>query len=98
MEDQPCLTLSRACIRVKYAGGSRSIMHKFSIVAATLPPDGGTPEVQRIETTEKAIRRFIDKQGGPGPVGLLRGRAWRVRAVAAAELASAWRVMSSRRR
>lgn len=40
--------------------------HKFSIVAATLPPDGGKPEVCRIETTEKAIRRFIDRQGGPG--------------------------------
>jgi transposase len=39
--------------------------HKFSIVAATLPPDGGKPEVQRIETTENAIRRFIAKQGGP---------------------------------
>jgi transposase len=39
--------------------------HKFSIVASVLPPDGGKPEVQRIETTEKAIRRFIEKQGGP---------------------------------
>jgi len=39
--------------------------HKFSIVAAVLPPDGGKPEVCRIETTEKAIRRFIDKLGGP---------------------------------
>lgn len=40
--------------------------HKFSIVAAVLPVDGGKPEVCRIETTEKAIRRFIDKLGGPG--------------------------------
>ena len=39
--------------------------HKFSIVAGVLPPGGGKPEVQRIETTERAIRRFIDKQGGP---------------------------------
>src|SRR5438309_10082247 len=39
--------------------------HSFSIVVAVLPPDAGKPEVQRIETTEKAIRRFIDKQGGP---------------------------------
>jgi transposase len=39
--------------------------HKFSIVAAVLPPEGGKPEVVRIETTERAIRRFIDKQGGP---------------------------------
>ena len=43
-------------------------VHKLSIVAATLPPTGGKPEEQRIETTEKAIRRFIDKLGGP--VGL----------------------------
>lgn len=40
-------------------------VHKFSIVAAILPPTGGTPEVQRIETTEKAIRRFIGRLGGP---------------------------------
>jgi hypothetical protein len=40
-------------------------VHKLSIVAATLPPTGGKPEVARIETTEKAIRRFIDKLGGP---------------------------------
>src|SRR5450755_1389463 len=39
--------------------------HKFSIVAAVLPPDGGKPEVCRIETTEKAIRRFIENLGGP---------------------------------
>jgi transposase len=40
-------------------------VHKLSIVAATLPPMGGQPELQRIETTEKAIRRLIDKLGGP---------------------------------
>lgn len=40
-------------------------VHKLSIVAATLPASGGRPEVQRIETTEKAIRRFIAKVGGP---------------------------------
>src|SRR4051794_41790150 len=39
--------------------------HKFSIVAAVLAPDGGRPEVCRIETTEKAIRRFVDRLGGP---------------------------------
>jgi transposase len=39
-------------------------VHKFSIVAATLPPAGGTPELQRIETTERAIRRFVDRLGG----------------------------------
>jgi transposase len=40
-------------------------VHKFSIVAATLPPSGGQSEVQRIETTRAAIRRFIDRLGGP---------------------------------
>jgi transposase len=58
-------------------------VHKLSIVAAMLPPSGGQPEVQRIETTEKAIRRFIDHLGrpeglavcyeaGPGGFDLLR--------------------------
>lgn len=40
-------------------------VHKLSVVAASLPPAGGQPEVQRIETTERAIRRFIDRRGGP---------------------------------
>jgi transposase len=40
-------------------------VHKFSIVAATLPPTGGRPDVHRIETTEAAIRRFVDRLGGP---------------------------------
>ena len=40
-------------------------VHNFSIGAATLPPAGGTPQVSRIETTERAIRRFIDRLGGP---------------------------------
>ena len=40
-------------------------VHKLSIVAATLPSAGGQPEVHRIETTEKAIRRLIDRLGGP---------------------------------
>lgn len=39
-------------------------VHKFSIVAATLPPAGGQPEITRIETTERAIRRYIAKLGG----------------------------------
>jgi transposase len=39
--------------------------HKLSIVAATLPPAGGQPQLHRIETTERAIRRFIDRLGGP---------------------------------
>jgi hypothetical protein len=40
-------------------------VHKLSIVAATLAPVAGKPEVCRIETTEKAVRRFIDRLGGP---------------------------------
>ena len=40
-------------------------VHKLSIVAAVLPPAGGTPQICRIETTEKAIRRFIAQLGGP---------------------------------
>ncbi|MGZ6692026.1 MAG: IS110 family transposase, partial [Solirubrobacteraceae bacterium] len=40
-------------------------VHKFSIAAASLPAVGGRPEVQQIETTRVAIRRFIDRLGGP---------------------------------
>lgn len=40
-------------------------VHKLSIVAAALPPQGGQPEVTRIETTRVAVRRFIDRLGGP---------------------------------
>ena len=40
-------------------------VHELSIVAAVLPPQGGKPEIAQIETTEKAIRRFITKLGGP---------------------------------
>jgi len=39
--------------------------HKLSIVAAILPPSGGQPEVCQIETTRVALRRFIDRLGGP---------------------------------
>ena len=72
--------------------------HKFSIVAAVLPPDGGKPEVGRIETTERAICRFLEKQGGPaglsvcyeaGLAGSRCGGCWR---------SSVLRVMWSRRR
>jgi len=38
--------------------------HKLSIVAAMLPPAGGEPVLERIETTEKAVRRFVDRLGG----------------------------------
>jgi transposase len=40
-------------------------VHKHSIVAGTLPPSGGAPQVQRIENTERAIGRLIDRLGGP---------------------------------
>ncbi len=40
-------------------------VHELSIVAATLPPQGGKLELARIETTAKAIRRFVEKLGGP---------------------------------
>ena len=40
-------------------------VHKFSIVAATLPAVGGVAEVQQIETSPAAIRRFIQRLGGP---------------------------------
>src|SRR4051794_10236540 len=40
-------------------------VHKHSIVAATLPPSGGSPELQRIDNSERAIRRLIDRLGGP---------------------------------
>ena len=39
--------------------------HKLSIVAAILSPSGGTPEVIEIENTPRAIRRLIDRLGGP---------------------------------
>ena len=52
--------------------------HKLSIVAAMLPVVGGAPEIVEIENTPKAVRRLIDRLGGPrglavcyeaGPVG-----------------------------
>jgi transposase len=39
--------------------------HKLSLVAATLPATGGAPEVVRLENTERAVRRFVEKLGGP---------------------------------
>ena len=41
-------------------------VHKYSIVAAALAAEGGgTAQLQRIETTERAIRRFVERLGGP---------------------------------
>jgi len=39
--------------------------HKLSLVAATLPASGGEPEVVRLENSERAIRRFVGRLGGP---------------------------------
>jgi hypothetical protein len=52
-------------------------VHKHSIVAATLPAVGGTPQLQRIENTERAIRRFIVRLDGPPglAVSYRQGRA-----------------------
>jgi transposase len=63
LEDQPVpdvISTAPADVRLWVALD----VHKFSIVAAVLPPAGGRPEVSRIETTEKAIRRFIKSLGG----------------------------------
>ncbi len=40
-------------------------VHKNSLVAGVLPALGGTPQVTRIENTERAVRRFVDRLGGP---------------------------------
>jgi transposase len=39
--------------------------HKLSLVVGVLPAIGGEPEVQRLENTERAIRRLVDRLGGP---------------------------------
>ena len=41
-------------------------VHKNSLVAGVLPAAGGRPEVTRLENTERAVRRFVDRCGGPG--------------------------------
>jgi hypothetical protein len=61
-------------------------VHKLSIVAATLPPQGGKPEISRIETTEKAIRTFVTKLGGPDGLAVSWKRGLVVRAVAVAHV------------
>jgi hypothetical protein len=44
-------------------------VHKHSIVAATLAPGGGSAEVQRIDNSERVIRRLIDPAGRAGGAG-----------------------------
>ena len=45
-------------------------VHKNSIVAAMLPASGGSPRLAQIETTERAIRRFVGGLGDPGTIAL----------------------------
>jgi transposase len=40
-------------------------VHKNSLVAGVLGAAGGSPEVSRLENTERAVSRFIDRLGGP---------------------------------
>jgi transposase len=40
-------------------------VHKNSLVAGVLPAVGGKPEVTRLENTERAVRRIVDRLGGP---------------------------------
>jgi transposase len=64
MEDQPMPDVSSTApaeVRLWVALD----VHKNSIVAAALPAVGGAPEVQRIDNTERAIRRLIGRLGGP---------------------------------
>jgi len=45
-------------------------VHKNSLVAGVLPASGGTPEVTRLENTERAIRRFIERAGDPSKLAV----------------------------
>lgn len=45
-------------------------VHKNSLVAGVLPASGGTPEVSRLENTERAIRRFISRAGDPSTLAV----------------------------
>ncbi len=45
-------------------------VHKNSLVAGVLPATGGSPEVSRLENTERAIRRFIGRTGDPSTLAV----------------------------
>jgi transposase len=64
MEDQPMPDVSSMAPAVVRLWVALDV-HKHSIVAATLPAAGGSPQVQRVENTERAIGRLIDRLGGP---------------------------------
>ncbi len=71
LEDQPCLTLARTRPLMCVCGSS-SIVHKFSIVAATLPPRGGKPEVSSDRDDRAGDPSVHRRLGGPrGPGRLL---------------------------
>lgn len=55
------ISTAPACVRTWVAIDQ----HKLSLVAASLPASGGEPVVARLENTERAIRRFVEKLGGP---------------------------------
>ena len=40
-------------------------VHKNSLVAGVLPAQGGSPQVTRLENTDRAIRRFVGRLGDP---------------------------------
>jgi transposase len=40
-------------------------VHKNSLVAGVLPASGGKPELTRLENSERAVRRFVARLGGP---------------------------------
>jgi transposase len=48
-------------------------VHKNSIVAAVLPASGATPRVAQIETTERAIRRFVHGLGDSATIAVCFG-------------------------
>ena len=64
MEDQPVPDVSSVAPAVVRTFVVIDV-HKNSLVAVVLPSSGGTPEVERIENTERAVRRFIARLGGP---------------------------------
>ncbi|MDQ3320398.1 MAG: IS110 family transposase [Actinomycetota bacterium] len=45
-------------------------VHKNSLVAGVLPAAGGSPEVTRLENTERAVRRFLGRFGDPGALAV----------------------------
>jgi transposase len=45
-------------------------VHKNSLVAGVLSASGGTPQVTRLENTEKAVRRFVSRQGDPAGLAI----------------------------